>query len=132
MKKGCDQAGAYGIVRDDKNHILLVQANTGRFYLPGGRIESFETPEEALVREIREECGWSGSVLERLGEAIQPIFGGRVSLLATYWRVELNARAHDRPEHRMVWLPGPEAAARLHRQSDVAILRQVTPKGAQA
>ena len=123
LKDECDQTGAYGVVHGVDGRILLVQASSGRFYLPGGRIEPFETPEEALVREIEEECGWSASVLEWIGEAVQPIFDGRVSLLATYWAAELVSSCHDRPEHRMLWASPEEALSLLHRESDCSILR---------
>lgn len=37
--------------------ILLVRKINGMWDLPGGRLEAGEAPEEALVREVREETG---------------------------------------------------------------------------
>lgn len=54
-------ARAYGIVRRN-DEILLVRASAltrvqGLWWLPGGGIDFGESPEEAVIREIREETG---------------------------------------------------------------------------
>src|SRR6185437_666865 len=72
------QSGAYALIADGEDRVLLVRAANGRFYLPGGRIEPSESPQRALAREVEEECGWSVRVTGPLGEAFQPIMDGSV------------------------------------------------------
>jgi 8-oxo-dGTP diphosphatase len=116
------QAGAYALIHDSEDRVLLVRPANGRFYLPGGRIEGSETPEQALAREVEEECGWSVRVIEPLGEAFQPILDGSVMLRASYWRAEITGVAHEEPEHQLLWTPRAEAASRLHRAADASFI----------
>lgn len=55
------------VTRDDQ--ILMIQTYRHNCYiweLPGGGIEPGETPEEAAVRELKEECGMDGIVIRPL------------------------------------------------------------------
>lgn len=50
-----------GVVHDAAGRLLLIQRghdpHRGLWSLPGGRIEAGESPEQAVVREVREETG---------------------------------------------------------------------------
>jgi ADP-ribose pyrophosphatase YjhB (NUDIX family) len=60
------------VIRDEAGRILLVQdAYSGAWLIPGGAIEPGETPAEAAVREILEETGLRIEPLRVLG-----VFGG--------------------------------------------------------
>lgn len=50
---------AGGVVIGDDGRVLLIRENYGqqRYGLPGGRVDAGETPEAAVVREVREETG---------------------------------------------------------------------------
>ncbi len=55
------------VVQDNKILMVKQKLNEREFYtIPGGGIESNETPEQAAVRELEEECGIYGSVKRKL------------------------------------------------------------------
>ncbi len=67
------------VIKDDK--ILLVKHEMhGRifFCLPGGGIEENETPEEAALRELKEEGGVDGEIIRKLTIQFKPDNRGEV------------------------------------------------------
>lgn len=51
----------------DGGRVLVVQDPGGRHIMPGGRLESDETPEDALQREVLEETGWGLACFRPIG-----------------------------------------------------------------
>ncbi len=65
------RTGAYAVLVDDARRILLALWNeraVPAWTLPGGGVEHGETPEEAAVREVREETGYDVELVRLLGE----------------------------------------------------------------
>ena len=103
--------GEAAIFEDDGRILLVRRADDGRWCLPCGWVDPNETPAEAAVRELREETGLEGRVVElvdvftRLPSAesgphtmvavvyLCEVTGGEPrisheSLDARYWRIE--------------------------------------------
>ncbi len=123
-----DRPGAYGVIRGNMGKLAFIQQKAGRLFLPGGGIEPGERPEDALVREIIEEVGWSARILDSIGRATQFLFAegeGHFAIRATYFRAVLAVPLTTRSEHEIVWLSAGAAATRLTRESDVWAISQV-------
>jgi mutator protein MutT len=60
---------AAAVIFDDDGRFLLMQENYGRrrYGFPGGAVEPGETPEDAVVREVKEETGVDVSVEHLIG-----------------------------------------------------------------
>jgi ADP-ribose pyrophosphatase YjhB (NUDIX family) len=76
------------VVADDAERVLLVKRNVepeiGAWCLPGGFVELGERPEEAALRELREETGLEGTVELLLGVAAQSSRQYHTVLIAGY------------------------------------------------
>lgn len=60
----------YAVIPDREGRVATVQAH-GHLWLPGGEIEAGESPEQALVREVEEECAQRLHIAKKIGEALQ-------------------------------------------------------------
>lgn len=76
------------VIRDDAGRLLMIlrghEPGKGLWSIPGGRIEPDETPEQAVVREVREETGldvWCGPLL---GTAELPGLDGAIVDIRDY------------------------------------------------
>ncbi len=108
----------YAIIRDAGHRLAVIETERGLF-LPGGGCETGETLEQALEREIQEECGRRVVIGRKLGEAEERTAlgqGGQLALiLASFYEATLAEETSTPPEagSRLLWLPIEEAADRL-------------------
>jgi 8-oxo-dGTP diphosphatase len=76
------------IIKDEAGRLLLIQRGhepeTGRWSLPGGRIEPGESDEQAVVRETREETGLRVTCGALVGSVQRPGLSGAVVDIRDY------------------------------------------------
>lgn len=106
--------GAYALVFDPAGRVAIVHEEDD-WYLPGGGLEAGETPEQALAREVREECACDVRIARVFGDAIEYLVtrsGRHLEVRARYFHASfLGAPA-------VHWLDPEDACARVRRQGD--------------
>lgn len=123
MEKNPTMIVAAAALVDGKGRVLLQQRPVGRemaglWEFPGGKVEAGETPETALIRELREELGieTDQACIAPAAFASAPLDGRHLILLlyiCRKWRgnpqpIEAAALKWVRP-HQMFGLPMPQA-----------------------
>lgn len=97
--------GGYGVVFDADRRILVI-LERGKYFLPGGGIESGESAEKALIREMYEEAGMTIRIVGKLGNAAEYIYApsqnAYYNKIGTFYLAEIayghgpeNADGHD-------------------------------------
>jgi len=89
-------------ILNNNGRLLIAQRKStsrlpNKWEFPGGKVESGETPEDCLKREMEEEFGIDVSVGEYLGESIYHYAHGSIRLIAyrTVWNSkEIEVKAH--------------------------------------
>ncbi len=114
---------AYALIRNDAGLIAIVRAPLGGVFLPGGGIDSGETPEQAVVREAGEECGLVVRVVELVGRAIQLAAAKNGSRCfekrSVFFTAEMERMAPElqEPHHTTLWVTVEEAVRLLSHES---------------
>jgi 8-oxo-dGTP diphosphatase len=122
---------AYAVIENEQGDVATVLTPLGPF-LPGGGIEAGESPEEAVVREAREECGLLVRADGEIARAIQfsyskterCYFEKRIVFLRAILEGTTAALEAD---HELVWLPPETAAARMWHESHAWVLKEHQP-----
>ncbi len=96
--------------------------------LPKGKLDGAETPEQAALREVREETGLAGRVVEPLGSVAYTYTTSRgeaVPKEVYFFLMELadsNAGKPDGEFGRVFWCPIEEASGRLSFKNERDVL----------
>jgi 8-oxo-dGTP diphosphatase len=108
------------ITPDDDNReiILLTKRNVppfqGQWCLPGGHIDDYETAEEAVVREVREETGllFASPVFLHYFNEVFPEHHFHAVALAFYGRGVGSIKLMEDEVEEIAWVPLDEALTR--------------------
>jgi 8-oxo-dGTP pyrophosphatase MutT (NUDIX family) len=97
-------------------------------FLPGGGSLPGETPEETLVREVREELARSVRLVHKIGEATQFFHaaadGCHYKMLGVFFLAEFPDEPSGQGEHDLFWLPLKGAAGAFFHESHAWAARQ--------
>jgi kynurenine formamidase/8-oxo-dGTP pyrophosphatase MutT (NUDIX family) len=117
--------GAYALIFDGAGRVALVHEE-GDWYLPGGGLEQGETAEQALVREVQEECACGIEIGTVLGEALEFLenrAGQRLEVHARFFRADFVGAP------TASWRTPEEACALVRRRSDAWAIRSAAGGG---
>jgi 8-oxo-dGTP diphosphatase len=115
-----------------------VKNGYGNYFLPGGGADPGETMEEALHREVLEECGYDIHIHRKLGEATECFWseiGQRYFEMHGHFYAasfEQWAREPVDADHVLFWLTPAEAVNQLSRQSQAWAVRQAVESNKEA
>ncbi len=96
---------------------VLLKNERGEWELPGGRIETGESPEDCVVREIEEELGIPAEVSGILDAWLFEVLPGKHVFITTYactTKVDVTETLQISPEHKEAGLFSLEGALALN------------------
>jgi 8-oxo-dGTP diphosphatase len=109
---------AYGLVLGPEGSLAIVRTGTGA-YLPGGGIVDTESPEDAVCREAREECGltvilglWRRAAIDHVTAARE---GTHFEKRSTFCDATVVGSTTElvEPDHVLAWVNATSAVALL-------------------
>ena len=128
---------AYALIEDGEHRLAIVRTPQGTV-LPGGGIEGRETPERAIEREAREECGfevrvgrWSVRAIQRAYSAPEKTHFEKPSTFCDA-RVTRRGLAAVELDHEVAWVTHAEARELLSHESQRWAVEQWSERAARA
>jgi 8-oxo-dGTP pyrophosphatase MutT (NUDIX family) len=86
----------------EKKRYLIISSSTGKHWvLPKGHIEEGETPEEAALRELKEEAGISGKIVHPL--SVQTYKKRKEHVVIQYYLVQLIKTGKTKEGRELRW-----------------------------
>ncbi len=124
-----DRRAAYAVILAPDGAAVAAVFSRNHYFLPGGGSLPNEMPEQAVVREVREEMGRGVRLIRPIGEAIQYFYAAtddrHYRMWATFFIGELtDTLPPGSGEHELVYLPRAEAEKGFFHESHVWAIHQ--------
>ena len=120
---------AYALVHNSHGEIAVARTPVAH-YLPGGGIDPGESPEQAVEREGREECGFVLEVRGLLGRAIEICYSAEEEQYfekdSFFFESDVVGRVgRTELDHELLWLKPEDAIAKLSHESHRWAIRRL-------
>jgi len=118
--------GAYALIARDG--LIALVRHGGKLDLPGGGMDPGETPEDAVVRECREETGFAVRTGALIGEVVQYFLNDGDAPVANHARIFEADILSEHPEtkvemdHETVWLTPQAVLLGLEKEGYAAVV----------
>lgn len=111
---------------DGKQVAIVHRPKYDDWTLPKGKLDPGETFEEAAIREVQEETGCTGEIVEPTGELNYEVKGRPKQVKFYRMRLVAETGTPSNPNEidAFLWLSPKEALAKLDRDNEKQILRQ--------
>lgn len=110
----------YAVMRDSQTgKIAVIQKKDGKLFLPGGGIETYETYEDCLKREVLEETGMDVEIGDFIGRANQYFYSKNETTYylneGQFYRCDAGQKIQSpiEDDHALRWIDPVEAIEHL-------------------
>lgn len=129
------QTSSGGVIfrrKDDCIEIVMVTVKEGQVWcLPKGVIDKGELPEDTAIREVREEAGVRGNIIEKLGEITYWYYikeeHAKCKKTVHFFLMEYaegNIKDHDQEVNDAFWIPLDEAIKKAQYKGEREMLEK--------
>ncbi len=131
IKKRISSGGIVFRIREGRTEVVIVAVRGRSWCLPKGIIDAGETTPVTALREVREETGLTGEILDKIGQVSYWYFIKeemiRVHKTVHFYLLkylEGNTDDHDNEVDEALWIPIEEALEKLSYKSEKEIMRK--------